>query len=108
MIDWRKLARELDGRYQQGRRPVKKGGSDRNRRVPTLTRDDDPRAHPRAIVDVDHVLVRHADAARRNGLPNRTRLIGAMNSIERARKIHGARAERIVRSAFHMTGKVGT
>ncbi len=40
-------------------------------------------------------------------MPDRIGLIGAMNSIKRARKIHGARAKRIVRSALHMTRKVG-
>jgi hypothetical protein len=63
-----------------------------------LTRHHDPRANPRALIEVDHVLVRHADAARRNRLPDRIRFIGAMDSIECAREIHGARAERIVRS----------
>jgi hypothetical protein len=28
-----------------------------------LTRHHDPRANPRALIKVDHVLIRHADAA---------------------------------------------
>ena len=71
-----------------------------------LPRHHDPRADLRSPVEVDHVLVRHADAARRNRLPDRIRLIGAMNPIERAGKVHGARAERIVGSPLHMAGKV--
>src|ERR1700722_3314082 len=72
-----------------------------------LTRDHHTRANPCALIKVDHVLVRHADAARRNRLSDRIRFIGAVDSIECAREIHGARAERIVRTPIHMTGKVG-
>jgi hypothetical protein len=57
-----------------------------------LARHHDPRANPRALIEVNHVLVRHADAARRNRLPDRIRFIGAMDSIECAREVHGARA----------------
>jgi hypothetical protein len=71
-----------------------------------LTRNHHTRANPCALIKVDHVLVRHADAARRNRLSDRIRFIGAMDSIECAREIHGARAEGIVRTPVHMTGKV--
>ena len=71
-----------------------------------LARHHDPRADLGSPVEIDHVLIRHADAAGRNRLPDRIRLIGAMDAVERAGEIHGARAERIVRSPLHMARKV--
>ena len=72
-----------------------------------LARHHDPRANPRALIKVNHVLVCHADAARRNRLPDRIRFIGPMDSIECACQIHGPGPQRIVRSPRHMTRKVG-
>jgi hypothetical protein len=76
-------------------------------RVGELPRHNDPRANPRALIKVDHVLICHADAAGRNRLPDRIRLVRAMDSIERAGEIHGARAERIVGPPSMWRGRSG-
>jgi hypothetical protein len=98
IIGSRKLVRGLHRGCQLRRRSAEQEGARdgvRDGRFRWLTRHHDPRANPRALIKVDHVLVRHADAARRNRMPDRIRFIGAMDSIECARKIHGARAERM-------------
>ena len=57
--------------------------------------------HPR--VQVDRVLVGHADTAGRNGTADVFGLIGAVDAVERILvgrvKVHAPRAERIVRPA---------
>ena len=60
-----------------------------------------------AAVEVDHVLVGHAEAARRYGLADGLGLVRAVDAVERGAEIHRARAERIVDAALHVTGQVG-
>src|SRR5262245_54846425 len=63
---------------------------------------NDFRADLHAVVEIDHVLVAHADAARGHRGADRPRLVGAMNAIERRAEIERARAERIFRAASHV------
>src|SRR5262249_62071606 len=44
---------------------------------------DNRRSHLHPLVEVDHVLVGHADAAGRYGLTDILRLVGAMDAVER-------------------------
>src|SRR4051812_17454188 len=54
------------------------------------------------FVEILNVVVGHAEAAGRLRLADRIRVVRAMDSIERAAEIHGARAERFVFAARHM------
>src|SRR5690606_4625213 len=45
--------------------------------------DDDARADADAVVEVDDVLVQHADAAGGHGPPDRVRLVRAVDAVER-------------------------
>ena len=58
-----------------------------------------------AVVEVDHVFIGHADAARRNRFANIFRLVGAVNPEQRvlaARvEIHGAGTHRVCRTRRH-------
>ena len=68
----------------------------------------DPGADPGAAVEVDDVVVGHADAAGRHRLADRVGLVRAVDAIERAGEVHRARAERIVDAALHVARQVGT
>src|SRR4051812_4067189 len=61
-----------------------------------------------AAVQVDDVLVAHADAARGDVGADGPGLVGAVNTVERRAEIHRARAERIFRAAFHVPRQVRT
>src|SRR3954470_17906261 len=60
------------------------------------------------LVEVDDVLVAHADAAGRHRLSDRPRLVGAVDAVERRAEIHGAGAQRILRPAGHEVRQVRT
>src|SRR5215475_6263508 len=68
---------------------------------------DHCRADLRAIVEVDHVVVLHADAARRRSRADLPRLGRAVDAIKRRAKVKRPRAERIVRATRHMAGYIG-
>src|SRR5262249_4114304 len=53
-------------------------------------------------VEVDDVLVGHAEAARRHRLADGFRLVRSMDAIERGAEIHRARTERIGAAALHV------
>src|SRR5215203_6466307 len=72
-----------------------------------LAQDHDLGAEPDAVVEVDHVLVRHADAARGDRLADGLGLVRAMDAVERAAEIHGAGAERVLGAARHVARQVG-
>src|SRR6478735_6926802 len=72
----------------------------------TLALDHDPRADLGAAVEVHHVFVGHADAARGHRLADGLRLVGAVDAVDRAADIEGAGAERIVRGALHVARQV--
>src|SRR5262249_14985403 len=59
-------------------------------------------------VQVDDVLIAHADTAGRHRLPDGPGLVRAVNAIEARAEIHSARAERVFRPAFHVARQVGT
>ena len=59
---------------------------------------DDGGADLDAIVEVDHVLVAQADAARRDLVTDGPGLVGAVDAVERRAEIKRARAERVVRA----------
>src|SRR4051812_15566231 len=54
------------------------------------------------IVEIGHVLVHHADAARRDGLADRVGLVRAVDAVERGAEIERPRPERVLRAALHM------
>src|SRR5262249_16876246 len=66
---------------------------------------DDLGANRCALVEVDDILVDHADAAGGNALPDGPWLDRAVDPIERVfgvlPKVHGARAQRIARATRH-------
>src|SRR5436189_6352584 len=63
----------------------------------------DPRTDRRALVEVDDILVDHADAARGNAPADGPRFIRAMDTVERILvalpEVHGTRTERIAWAA---------
>jgi hypothetical protein len=67
---------------------------------------DDRRAYFGASVQIGDVVIGHANAPGRNRLPDRIRLVRAVNTIKRARKIHSASAQRIIYAAFHVSGQI--
>src|SRR4051812_32545934 len=69
---------------------------------------DHPGADIDAAVEVDDVLIAHADAARGYVGADRPGLVGAVDAIERGAEIHRARPERILRTAFHVPRQIGT
>ena len=73
---------------------------------PAWVEHDHNGAHLDPVVEVDHVLIGHADAARRNRLADIFRLVRAMDTEQRVAaalmQIQRARAERIVRAATTM------
>src|SRR5690606_1457330 len=56
-------------------------------------------------IEIDHILIRHAEAARRYCFADRLRLVRAVNAVERRAEIDRAAAERIVGAALHEGGK---
>ena len=69
--------------------------------APRRSHDDHLGADLDALEQVDHVLVAHADAARRDVGADGPWRVGAVNAIERAAEIERARAERVGRPAGH-------
>src|SRR5262245_37718625 len=59
------------------------------------------------FIEIDHVLVAHADAAGRDRRSDRPGLVRAVDTIERRAEIHRAGAERILRPAFHVARQIG-
>src|SRR5215831_7094766 len=76
------------------------------RRVSTLLHDD-RRADPDPVVEIDHVLIGQADAARRYRLPDLVGLVRTVNAIEARAEIDRACPHRIVRAARHMVREIG-
>src|SRR3954451_20264568 len=68
---------------------------------------DDPRSDARTAVEVDPIVVGHPDAAGRDRLADRLRLVRAMDAVKRAGQIHGAGAEWVVDAARHVARQVG-
>src|SRR5215831_1841214 len=60
-----------------------------------------------AVIEIDHVLVDQADAARGHVLADRLRRVGAVDAVHRAAEIHGTGAEGIAGAAGHETRQVG-
>src|SRR5881394_1306140 len=58
------------------------------------------------FVEVDDVLVAHADAAGRHRMSDRPRLVGAVDAVERGAKVHRARTQRVLRAAGHEVRQV--
>src|SRR6266566_154064 len=61
-----------------------------------------------AVIEVDHVLVAHADAAGRHLGAERPRFVGAVDAIERGPEVERARAERILGTTGHVAGQIRT
>src|SRR5215472_18220593 len=61
----------------------------------------------RAPIEINHVVIEHADAAARNPLTDRVRCVGSVNAVDGAAEIHGACAERIAGTASHKTWQIG-
>ena len=104
---WRQRLRLTDRRRFGNKRPLARaavcGSSHR-----ATSDHDDPGADIDAAIEVDHVLVAHPDAAGRHVGADRPGLVGAVDAIERGSQIHRARAERILRTAFHVPRQIGT
>src|SRR6185503_18851879 len=60
------------------------------------------------LIEVDDVFVAHADAARRHRLADGPGLVRAVDAVQRRAEIHGAGAERILRTTGHEVRQVGT
>src|SRR6185312_3670423 len=60
-----------------------------------------------AAIEIDHVLIRHAEAAGRYCLSDRLRLVGAVNAVEGRTEIERTRPERVLDTAGHVAGQVG-
>src|SRR5216684_2205810 len=72
-----------------------------------LVFDDNRRSNEDAVVEISHVVVGHAEAARRYRLADRLRLVRTVNAIKRRSEIHGAGAERVVDAAGHVPRQIG-
>src|SRR5689334_18143345 len=59
-----------------------------------------------AGIEIGHVFVGHAEAARRHRLSDGLRLIGTVDAVERRAEIDGARAEWVVDAAGHMARQI--
>src|SRR5687767_7850663 len=84
---------------------MSRGASEATTRRGPSTHHDDTRAERNALVEVDGVLVDHADAAGRHARADRPRLRRPVDAVERVLvvlpQIQGARAERVARTARH-------
>src|SRR5271157_1417979 len=69
--------------------------------------DDDLRSDRHAIIEIGDVLVDEAEAAGRDGVADRLRLVGAVDAVDGLAEIHRPRAERIARPARHEARQVG-
>src|SRR5262249_29677744 len=71
--------------------------------TPTRREDDDDRAGLHPIHEIDDVLVGHADAARRDGMADIFRLVGAVDAVQGVLvalvKVDRPRAQRIGRAS---------
>src|SRR5262245_9948420 len=74
--------------------------------VRLLRQDNDLGADPDTAVEVDHVLVEHADASARDLGTDRFRCIGPVNAIDGIAEIHGTGAKRIARPAGHKAWQI--
>jgi hypothetical protein len=63
--------------------------------------DEDFCADLDAVVEVDHVGVIETKASRRNGVPDRLRLVGSVDAEDGVTEIEGSRPEGIARTARH-------
>src|SRR5262245_15527415 len=68
--------------------------------------NDNPGTHVRPRIEIDNVLVQHADASARNLLADRGWSVRSMNAVDRAADVHRARAQRISRTARHETRQI--
>src|SRR4029077_17726514 len=69
--------------------------------------DEDFCADLDAVVEVDHVGVVEAKASRRNGVPDRLRLVGSVDAEDGMTEIEGSRPEGIARTARHEPRQIG-
>jgi hypothetical protein len=97
----RKVCDLADCCYRQSKKPVLSRSSGRF----AGPEHDDFRADRRAVVEIDDVLIRQADAARRDVGANGPGFIGAVDAVERvlvaAPEVHGPCAKRIIGTALH-------
>src|SRR5258708_3336338 len=72
-------------------------------RAPARREDDDNRSRLHPAHEIDDVFVEHADAARRDGLTDIFRLVGAVDAVQRVLvalvEVERPRAERIGRTS---------
>src|SRR5438309_515722 len=67
----------------------------------------DPGADIDAAVEIDDVLIAHANAAGGDVGADGPGLVGAVDAVERRAQIHRARAKRVFRAAFHVPWQIG-
>src|SRR5271166_5926222 len=69
--------------------------------------DDDLRSDRHASIEIGDVIVDEAEAAGRDGVADRLRLVGAMDAIDGLAEIERARAHRVARATGHEARQVG-
>src|SRR5208337_877087 len=69
--------------------------------------DDDLRSDRHAAIEIGDVIVDEAEAAGRDGVADRLRLVGAMDAIDGLAEIERARAHRVARAAGHEARQIG-
>src|SRR6266536_4987198 len=80
-----------------------KGG---RRRAALVGKHYDFRSDLHAVVEIGHVGVRHANAAARDVVTNRRRLVGAVNAVERAGEIKRVRPKRVPGAPGNEAGQI--
>src|SRR5690606_31384323 len=68
--------------------------------------DVDEGADLHALIEVDDVLIGHAEAARRDSFADRLRFVRTVDAIQCRAEIDRPRAERVVRSALHIAWQI--
>src|ERR1700759_1297384 len=76
-------------------------------RARRLVLDDHRGSDGDPVIEIDHVLVGHAEAARRDRLSDRLRLVGTMDAVKRRAEIERPRPKRVLDPAFHVLGQIG-
>src|SRR5690606_21612537 len=72
-----------------------------------LLQHDDFGADRHALEQILDLVIDEAEAARRHGVADRFRRIGAVNAIDGVAKVKGARSHRIAGAASHETWQIG-
>src|SRR5579862_2393679 len=103
-------AAEIGGKNKDGRKLLMAGTlAQRNvvRKQQSSVQHHHRGADRDTIIEIDHVLIGHAEAAGGDGLSDRLRLVGAVDAIERRAEIERPRTEWVLDTAPHVTRQIG-